>query len=104
MTDVYLSPDDTFGPFFYIGYPKTTGGYGLCRDYEDGFELVDSETLTNIEKVIIENRSKPISVRESLVNQVVFEIQKLENCELTSRSLNEKISLLIKESQTPNEN
>lgn len=107
MTDVYF-PRTCCERFIYIGYPQTSGGYGLCQNIRDSrehsFKLIPSRELTDLEERIIESEMKPEIINEKLINQIIFEIDKLENNKLTSKTLNEKISWLIKSVKATKEN
>jgi len=103
MTDVYFG-SNCFGFFVYIGYPKTTGGYGFYQGPQNCFALVPPRELISLEGGIITRKIKPKIADKNLVDQITVEIGKLENWEPTSKSLNEKISLLIKNSKTPKKN
>lgn len=100
MTDVYF-PRSCCELFIYIGYPMTSGGYGLRQRIKGkkDFEVMSREDLQELEMDLIENEDKikPLSIEENLIDQIVFEIDELESWESTSDSLNEKINWLMRE-------
>jgi len=104
MTDVYF-PATPYERFIYIGHPRTSGGQALCCDLRNerfSFEVMSQEELPRVEEIIRRGDAKPETFSNELMDQITFEIEKLNLGERTSPALDKKIKLLFRSTKNTN--